>query len=214
LREVRAVNRRYDPTLEAVRGGQELPSRGERKRTKALLSARTSLKAALELQPQRAAAVAPQLVDTLFALDERAAACQLVGRMRSGPGSGEEDSQVLGVSIEELRRFQCFCAARPQTELLKEYGDEFHPPVAVKRGTPPQILDPSVDERSRTMVVDQVIDEDGGVACQLVRKGLGDEADADVLAYFRSWRFTPATVRGKPTSVVFRLVFHSARSGG
>jgi protein TonB len=57
------------------------------------------------------------------------------------------------------------------------------------------------------VIVEAMINEQGGIDSVTVLKGLGhglDEAAADAV---RQWTFEPATMAGKPVPVIFNVTF-------
>ena len=55
------------------------------------------------------------------------------------------------------------------------------------------------------MTAEAVIDEQGRVTDVRLLRGLPMGLDQEALAAVRQWRFTPATLQGKPVKVYFSL---------
>jgi protein TonB len=55
------------------------------------------------------------------------------------------------------------------------------------------------------VIVEAVIDEQGRVTDVRILRGLPMGLDREAVAAVRQWRFTPATLQGKPVKVYFSL---------
>lgn len=84
-------------------------------------------------------------------------------------------------------------------------GGEVAPPVALVR------VEPSYTEPARrariegTVIVQATVDREGRVVDVQVVKPLAMGLDAAAVDAVRKWRFRPATLRGRPVAVFFRL---------
>jgi hypothetical protein len=87
-------------------------------------------------------------------------------------------------------------------------GGPVTPPVVIER------FEPNWDRRAATTVVlKALIDQRGDVRHVSVTSGADTRVRRAATALYR-WKFRPATFRGEPVAVVFRVKVEASRSGG
>lgn len=81
----------------------------------------------------------------------------------------------------------------------RRVGWDIHPPQLIDR------VDPRVRNVRGIVIIETIIDVDGNVCDAAVLKGINAEVDAAAVAAVKRWRFTPATLNGRPVAVYFDL---------
>lgn len=84
-------------------------------------------------------------------------------------------------------------------------GGDITAPQVLDRVIPPYPEDARLAGRQGLVVVELIIDEDGGAHDARVVSGLSETLDAAALQAVSAWRFKPATRHGEPVRVLFRV---------
>ncbi|HEX4955104.1 MAG TPA: energy transducer TonB [Thermoanaerobaculia bacterium] len=146
----------------------------------------------LEDEPE-AAETAP--IDDLLPTDEAGTGNGPPGSVGEGSGDGPLPGDGAGGGGQE----------EAPAETIYEVGGEVTKPEKLHGPAP---LYPEAARRARlqgTVIVEAVIDRTGRVTNVKVLKGMPGGLDRAAVAAVSDWRFRPATRKGEPVPVVFRL---------
>lgn len=87
----------------------------------------------------------------------------------------------------------------------RRIGGDVRPPRALVRVQPVYPEEARLARTQGEVIVDAVIDEQGGVSRVRVLKGLPNGLDDAAVEAVKQWKFAPATLYGKPVAVYFTL---------